>query len=75
MKASAEQRGAASRAGLCQRVRASWRAWLLWLVVLLLLALDWRASVPHQRFQEPMPLALGHGPAPDASHCSAAPTR
>ncbi len=58
-----------------RRVRAAWRAWLLWAVVLVLLALDWHASTPHRRFEEPMPLALGHGPAADAGHCSLAPTR
>lgn len=58
-----------------RQLRRTWRAWLLWAVLLVLLALDWRASTPHRRFDEPMPLALGHGPAADASHCSLAPTR
>ena len=57
------------------RPRAAWRAWLLWGVLLLLIALDWRASTPHRRFDEPPPLALGHGPAPDAGHCSLAPQK
>ncbi len=56
-------------------MRATRRIWVAWAVLLLLLLLDWRSSVPHRRFDEPMPLALGHGPAADAGHCSLAPTR
>lgn len=51
----------------------SWPAWLLWIALLGLLALDWTNSTPHQRFAEPLPLALGNGPAADAGHCSLAP--
>jgi hypothetical protein len=58
-----------------RRLLSSWRAWLLWVVVLVLLGLDWHASTPHRRFAEPMPLALGNGPAADAGHCSLAPTK
>ncbi len=67
--------GGTPRGRLPRWLRSSWRAWLLWLVVLVLLVLDWRASTPHERFAEPMPLALGNGPAADAGHCSLAPTR
>ncbi|WP_297909329.1 hypothetical protein [Thiomonas sp.] len=56
-------------------LRGAWRIWLPWLVALVLLALDWHASAPHHRFGEPMPLALGNGPAADAGHCSLAPTK
>ena len=49
--------------------------YLLWVVLLLLIVLDWHASRPHQRFAEPPPLALGNGPAPDAGHCSLAPDK
>ena len=61
--------------GAWRRLLAAWRAWLLWAVVLVLLALDWHASTPHHRFAEPMPLALGNGPAADAGHCSLAPSK
>ena len=44
-----------------------------WLVLAVLLWADWRTSAPHDRWAEPAPLALGHGPAPDAGHCSLAP--
>lgn len=44
-----------------------------WVAVLALLVLDWKSSLPHRRFDEPPPLALGHGPAPGAGHCSLAP--
>ncbi len=44
-----------------------------WLLVLLLLWADWRSSQPHDRWAEPLPLALGSGPAADAGHCSLAP--
>jgi hypothetical protein len=64
-----------TRPSCLRRLRATWRAWLLWCVLLVLLALDWHASTPHRRFDEPAPLALGHGPAADAGHCSLAPTR
>ena len=57
------------------RARAAWRLWLFWGVALGLLALDWHAATPHRRFDEPPPLALGHGPAVDAGHCSLAPAR
>lgn len=45
-------------------------AGLFWAFVLGLLAVDWWASVPHDRFAEPPPLALGSGPAVNAGHCS-----
>jgi hypothetical protein len=52
-----------------------WRARpvFFWLVVVLLLLLDWRNSTPHDRFAEPPPLALGSGPSASAGHCSLAP--
>ena len=53
--------------------RRRWTLWLLWAVLAALVALDWHYSAEHQRFAEPPPLALGHGPAPDAGHCSLAP--
>lgn len=48
---------------------------LFWAFVLGLLAVDWWASVPHDRFAEPPPLALGSGPAANAGHCSLLPKR
>ena len=53
--------------------RRGWSLWLLWAALLALVVLDWHFSAAHQRFAEPPPLALGHGPAPDAGHCSLAP--
>jgi len=50
-------------------------SWLFWASVLGLLAVDWWASVPHDRFAEPPPLALGSGPAAHAGHCSLVPKR
>lgn len=49
--------------------------WLFWALVLGLLAADWWASLPHDRFAEPPPLALGSGPAANAGHCSLVPKR
>ena len=54
--------------------KRSLRAWAFWGVALVLIALDWRGSIAHDRFAEPPPLALGNGPAPDAGHCSLAPS-
>jgi hypothetical protein len=56
------------------RSKFPWTIALFWAVVLALLALDWQTSVPHDRFAEPPPLALGNGPAADAGHCSLAPS-
>ncbi|WP_298292736.1 hypothetical protein [Thiomonas sp.] len=47
---------------------------VFWAAVLALLWADWHGSTPHDRFAEPPPLALGHGPAADAGHCSLAPS-
>lgn len=49
--------------------------WLFWASVIDLLAADWWASVPHDRFAEPPPLALGSGPAAHAGHCALVPKR
>jgi hypothetical protein len=59
-----------------RRRSSLWRVTLFWAVVAVvvaLLALDWRVSTPHDRFAEPLPLALLDGPANDAGHCALAP--
>jgi hypothetical protein len=44
---------------------------VFWAFVLGLLALDWAYSVPHNRFDEPLPWQLGHEKGESAGHCAA----
>jgi hypothetical protein len=44
---------------------------VFWAFMLGLLALDWAHSVPHNRFDEPLPWQLGHEKGESAGHCAA----
>jgi hypothetical protein len=46
-------------------------ATVFWAFGLGLLALDWAYSVPHNRFDEPLPWQLGHEKLDSAGHCAA----
>lgn len=46
---------------------------LFWAATLGFIALDWAQSAPYNRFDEPLPWALGQPPSHSGAHCSAAP--
>lgn len=48
---------------------------LFWALAAGLLALDWRTSTPHNRFDEPLPWQIGHEKTGEAGHCAAPLTR
>lgn len=51
---------------------------IFWVVFMLLVLADWVRGAPlHDRFDEPLPWALGSGsgPAVKGAHCTAAPRR
>jgi hypothetical protein len=65
-------RGGPARSALVGRaVRVLAFATAFWALVLGLLVLDWAHSVPHNRFDEPLPWQLGHEKAEGAGHCAA----
>ena len=63
--------GTARRAEGGRKVRVLAFATAFWALVLGLLTLDWAHSVPHNRFDEPLPWQLGHEKAEGAGHCAA----
>lgn len=44
---------------------------VFWSLLVLLLAWDWLATKPHDRFDEPPPWALGQPAVEGAGHCAA----
>jgi hypothetical protein len=46
-------------------------ATIFWGLALGMLALDWKHSTPHNRFDEPLPWQLGHEKVEGAGHCAA----
>ncbi|HQR54627.1 MAG TPA: hypothetical protein PLW72_01495 [Burkholderiaceae bacterium] len=65
------RRGPARGAKGARNVRVLAFATAFWALALGLLALDWVHSVPHNRFDEPLPWQLGHEKAEGAGHCAA----
>ncbi len=60
-------------------MKANRSAWVFavvfWALTAGLLALDWRTSEPHNRFDEPLPWQIGHEKTGEAGHCAAPLTR
>ena len=71
------QKGALPPGGTARSAKGATKAEVLvfaavfWAFVLGLLALDWAYSVPHNRFDEPLPWQLGHEKGESAGHCAA----
>ncbi len=65
-------RGGPARAAQgARKVRVLAFATAFWALALVLLALDWAHSVPHNRFDEPLPWQLGHEKTEGTGHCAA----